>query len=131
MDDPNRAGNMSSKARKKEKCFKQVLRPRNDMRIYVMEANANNIYWIDKDMKIVAVSVPWNEFAEKNNRHDVVSERVRGKHAWEFITEDTTRMWFDALIQLARVKRAPIERPYRCDSPPPEKVHEHYHYHYP
>lgn len=83
----------------------------------MMEANANNIYWIDKKMKIVSISGPWDEFAEKNNGPDIVSEKVRGKHVWEFITGDTTRMWFDALIQLARVKRVPIERPYRCDSP--------------
>lgn len=75
------------------------------------------IYWLDKDMRITAVSGPWDEFAIENNGRNVVEPDVKGRPIWHFIKGNTTRMWVDTLIKLAMVTGKVVERPYRCDSP--------------
>lgn len=76
-----------------------------------------NIYSLDSRDCIVSVSGSWDKFAAKNGGVRVFANDVCGRSIWEFVTGDATRMWLEAVFQLARLRSASIERPYRCDSP--------------
>lgn len=74
-------------------------------------------YWIDERNVIVRTCDNWNRFAEANGGGTARSETIIGRSLWDFITGTTSRMWLDTLLGLARLKKAPLERSYRCDSP--------------
>lgn len=74
-------------------------------------------YWLDRDDRIIQVNANWDNFAETNEGHTVVSSEVLGRGIWEFVTGDITRMWVESLLQMGRVCGDAITRPYRCDSP--------------
>ncbi len=72
---------------------------------------------LDSRNCIVSVSGAWDDFAADNGGVELYSVHVKGRSIWEFVTGDATRMWLDAVFQLARLKNVMIERNYRCDSP--------------
>lgn len=74
-------------------------------------------YWIDDNDVIVQVCSQWDRFALENDGGSVLGDCVIGKRIWPFISDDTTRMWLEALLGLARLTGTVVERPYRCDSP--------------
>ncbi|TWI74001.1 hypothetical protein LZ24_01231 [Desulfobotulus alkaliphilus] len=74
-------------------------------------------YLLDKGDRIVSVGGAWDSFAKENGAAKVFSGDVCGRSVWDYVTGDATRMWLEALFQLARLRRTEIERPYRCDSP--------------
>lgn len=74
-------------------------------------------YLVDEVDRIVSVSGPWDRFADENDGINARADAVCGRSIWDFIAGDGTRMWLDAIFKIARVRRASIERSYRCDSP--------------
>ncbi len=76
-----------------------------------------NTYWLDADNAISGVSGPWDRFAQDNEGSAASSSDIAGKPIWSFISGDSSRMWLEALLQLARLTGQAISRPYRCDSP--------------
>ncbi|MCW8929410.1 MAG: hypothetical protein OQL19_04120 [Gammaproteobacteria bacterium] len=74
-------------------------------------------YLLDNEDRIISVSGPWDEFANKNDGVNVHASYVCGRSIWDFIVSDATKMWIRTLFQRARLKTESIERPYRCDSP--------------
>lgn len=80
-------------------------------------AISTTIYCLDREQRITSVSGPWDQFARENGGPDVLAGRVCGRSIWDFVNGDATRMWLNALFQLAFVRNEMVERPYRCDSP--------------
>jgi hypothetical protein len=76
-----------------------------------------NIYWIDINNIIVAVCGPWDQFACANNGQNVLGINIKGTSIFTYINGDDTQMWFEALLQQARLTKLDVTRPYRCDSP--------------
>lgn len=75
-------------------------------------------FYILDDMKtIVDVGGQWDCFAQENGGVNTCSEHVKGRPIWDFIIDDNTRMWFETLLQLAKLKHDALVRHYRCDSP--------------
>ncbi|MCX8083671.1 MAG: 60S ribosomal export protein NMD3 [Calditerrivibrio sp.] len=77
-----------------------------------------NSYVLDRDMKIIEVGSRWDLMVYENcgNFH-VLKENVLGKSIFDFITGDHIRMWFESLLNLAKISGKPVIRDYRCDSP--------------
>jgi hypothetical protein len=74
-------------------------------------------YRLDQKYRITGVEGAWDRFAGDNDGPAAQSAAVIGKPLWSFIRGDATRMWLQALFQLARVGGRRIEKPCRCDSP--------------
>ena len=74
-------------------------------------------YWLDRDNRIVRVSGPWDQFALANDGASATASHVVGRPIRDFVTGDETRMWLDAVLDLARAGGPPVVRSYRCDSP--------------
>ena len=75
------------------------------------------IYKLDPEKRIISVDGPWDQFARENGGRNTSFSDIQGKSIFDFITGDITRMWFEALTQLVTLRKEPIEKPYRCDSP--------------
>jgi hypothetical protein len=80
-------------------------------------ADTTNTYWLDEHRRIVAVAGSWEAFAHENGGLGLGPAELVGRPIWGFITDATTRMWFEVLLNTAELRASPIERPYRCDSP--------------
>lgn len=75
------------------------------------------VYWIDSKDRIMQVSASWDDFALQNEGAPCIAQKVCGSLLWDHISGDTSKMWMETLFKLVRLKKQPIERPYRCDSP--------------
>ena len=82
-----------------------------------MNRSLTNTYILNSDQIIVSVCDNWNKFAIENGAEMLISKNVIGTSIWDYIKGETTRMWFDTLLQFVSIKKEKIERPYRCDSP--------------
>lgn len=74
-------------------------------------------YSLDEKNCIVSVDGDWDRYALENDAGDLFAEKILGKSIYDFISGSTTRAWFETIVQMVRMTRTPIERPYRCDSP--------------
>jgi len=75
-------------------------------------------YRLDHRDTIVEVSQTWNHFALSNNATEkTLAKAVIGCTVFSFILGDPTRMYFQALLQQARILGRSLARNYRCDSP--------------
>ena len=74
-------------------------------------------YWIDERDLIVRTSANWDDFARDNDGVTAKAALVLGQPLRNFISDDNTRMWLEAMIQYVRVSGKTMVRPYRCDSP--------------
>ncbi|MBN2704939.1 MAG: hypothetical protein JXR89_00695 [Deltaproteobacteria bacterium] len=74
-------------------------------------------YWIDERDIIIRTSANWNDFARDNDGAGANAAHIIGRPLRNFIGDDNTRMWLDAMIQYVRVSGKSVIRPYRCDSP--------------
>lgn len=75
------------------------------------------VYWLDAADRILRVSPGWDVFARANGGEALLGEAVLGQPLRRFVSGDPTRMWLDAVLSLARLKGAAVERAYRCDCP--------------
>jgi hypothetical protein len=74
------------------------------------------VYWVDDKQRISIVGSEWDHFALENNAPHLTSAHVFGQPLWKYITDDTTRMLYEALIARAVDGRA-VRFSLRCDSP--------------
>jgi len=74
-------------------------------------------FWLDAQDQIVAVGSDWDRFAKENGAPELSGSAVIGKPLLEFVSGKVTRTFVQALLQLARDRKQPIELDYRCDSP--------------
>lgn len=86
-------------------------------RVATSMASGDNTYWLDQNDRIVGVADGWDAFATENGGEAAAFRRIQEKPIREFIADDVTRMWFDVVLQLARIRQTPVERSYRCDTP--------------
>ncbi len=82
-----------------------------------ISTGSKTIYWLNQDECIAKVCSQWDQFAYENDGKVVVQSRVASRPIWDYISGDATKMWLRTLLNLCRVRNAPVERPYRCDSP--------------
>jgi hypothetical protein len=75
------------------------------------------VYTLDAEDRIVSCGGAWNEFARENGGGTCLSAQVVGHKLWRFITGEPTRMFLAVVLSAARIRRAPSEHDYRCDSP--------------
>jgi hypothetical protein len=81
------------------------------------EQHVTTSYWLDADDRIIHVSRSWDPFARENGGDQALAAQVVGRSIHEFVADDPTRMWIQAVLSLARTRGTAVERPYRCDSP--------------
>lgn len=74
-------------------------------------------YELDAHDRLTAVDPAWDEFALANDGAQAKSARVLGRPLREFLTDDATLMFVDALLQATRLTRRPRTVSYRCDGP--------------
>ncbi|HRE29680.1 MAG TPA: hypothetical protein PK954_23760, partial [Anaerolineales bacterium] len=67
-------------------------------------AAGDNTYWLDQNDRIVGVADGWDTFAAENGGEAAAFRCIQDKSIREFIADDVTRMWFDVVLQLARIR---------------------------
>ena len=82
-----------------------------------MDEPRMNSYWLDAENRMVRVGSDWDRFASENDGDKVLAAHVLGRPIWDFIRGDVTRMWYEAVIKLCRLRGSSLGRPYRCDTP--------------
>ena len=78
------------------------------------------IYSIDADDRIVEVNEEWSRFASANGGNPD-PEAVIGRKLWEFIIDEGNRSLYRAMVRCVRNRLAPLQFPFRCDSPTVER----------
>lgn len=74
-------------------------------------------YLLDCENRIMSVHGPWDEFAIENGGNDALAVDVCGRPLWDFVEDDDTRTWLEAIFEFVRLRGEIVQRPYRCDSP--------------
>ena len=74
-------------------------------------------YVVDRDMTICGIGGDWDRIAQENDGEGCVCAMVLGSNLKDHISDDTTRMWVEAAIRIARTSRVPVRKLYRCDTP--------------
>lgn len=74
-------------------------------------------YWIDQKAIIRRVNASWNSAALLHEAPEIQEGMIVGQPLFRFISGDSTRMFMEALIQAARIRKQPVRQLYRCDSP--------------
>lgn len=81
-----------------------------------MSKEPDNFYILDKNNIIIDVSSKWDIFAYENDgAPHVLKDNIVGRHILDFIKGDPVRMWFESVLQLAKISRNVVLRDYRCD----------------
>ena len=76
------------------------------------------VYEIDSTNKIISLGEGWNEAAKEGGaQKELGEEEVVGSYLQSHVASDPTKMYYDAVFKLCRIKNEPLEREYRCDSP--------------
>lgn len=80
---------------------------------------------VDKLNRIVAVDDQWLHEAEKGQAEiELVPENILENFLADFIQDDNTTMYVEAILSLCRLRNERIYRPYRCDSPTHQRFME-------
>ncbi|MFM2066876.1 MAG: hypothetical protein RLZZ584_1785 [Pseudomonadota bacterium] len=74
-------------------------------------------YELDGDNRLVGVDPGWDEFALANHAEQACAAVVLGHRLDEFLRDDSTLMFVDAVLQAARLTGRPRLVNYRCDAP--------------
>ena len=73
-------------------------------------------YSIDHKDRIITVSQNWQAFAQENDASLPVVN-VIGRSLWDFISDESTRELYKALLRKVRYQGGYVTIPFRCDSP--------------
>lgn len=90
-----------------------------------MSAKQNNlvVVIINKNNIITSVSTNWNAVATEGKAiESLENKKIVGQSIESFFGGDVTKMYYEAVFTLCRLKNETITRNYRCDSP----THERY-----
>lgn len=74
-------------------------------------------YELDARDRLIAVDPDWDEFALANDGERAKSVQVLGRPLRDFLTDDATHMFVDALLQATRLTGRARTVSYRCDGP--------------
>jgi hypothetical protein len=78
----------------------------------------NLSYWLDNDNIICKVNESWDTHMDPSSWAErASSDVIIGKHLFDFVCDDVTRMYIATMIESVRLIPRTIVRPYRCDSP--------------
>jgi hypothetical protein len=80
-------------------------------------SSAPRWYELDARDRLIAVDPAWDEFALANDGAQAHSAAVLGRLLRDFLTDDATLMFVEALLQAARLTLRPRTVAYRCDGP--------------
>lgn len=80
-----------------------------------MDTNTNIVYRIDSQDRIVFVNNEWQKFALANDAADYADEKVLNRSIWDFITDDSTRLFYQEMINRVRTNKI-VSFQFRCDS---------------
>lgn len=73
---------------------------------------------VDKLNRIIAVDDKWLDEAELGNAEDKLQpEKIMEHFLADYIQDDNTTMYVEAILALCRLRNEKVYRPYRCDSP--------------
>ena len=75
------------------------------------------VYRIDTGDEITFVDDEWLRFAQENEAGELTRERVVGTSVHEFIADEETSAIYHFLLDKVRTDGAPVQVPFRCDSP--------------
>ncbi len=78
--------------------------------------DTTSIYHVDALDRIVEVNDAWLLFA-RQNAWQVERSDLIGQPLWRFLTDPTTINIYQLVMERARQHDAPIQMPFRCDSP--------------
>jgi hypothetical protein len=74
-------------------------------------------YELDAHDRLIAVDPAWDDFALANDGVQANSALVLGRPLRDFLSDDATLMFVEALLQAARLTRRARSVAYRCDGP--------------
>jgi len=75
-------------------------------------------YDIDKHNLIIHIGGDWENAANMADvQQELNPDKVIGRLVFDFICSDSTRMYYDAVFKLCRLKQSQATLDYRCDSP--------------
>jgi hypothetical protein len=74
-------------------------------------------YTISADNRITNVNSAWDEFCFQNETPELRKKRVLGQPLYFYIHDTVLAELYKKLIDTVRKTQAPLEFPYRCDSP--------------
>jgi hypothetical protein len=74
-------------------------------------------YELDAHDRLIAVDPDWDAFALANDGGQAKSAQVLGRPLRDFLTDDATLMFVEALLQATRLTRRARSVSYRCDGP--------------
>ena len=74
-------------------------------------------YELDAHDRLIAVDPDWDDFALANDGDEAKSAQVLGRPLRDFLTDDATHMFVDALLQATRLTKRARTVSYRCDGP--------------
>jgi len=80
-------------------------------------AAAAIVYELDVDNNIVAVNSVWQSFALENHAPELSFDQVIGKPLMQYISGNTTKQFWQTLLDKARAADSALHLDYRCDSP--------------
>lgn len=75
------------------------------------------VYELDVDNNIVSVNPVWQSFAVANHAPELSVDQVIGKPLMQYISGNTTKQFWQALLDKARKANVALHLDYRCDSP--------------
>lgn len=75
------------------------------------------VHQIEADDTLSWVNEAWLQFARENQASHLNLETILGRPLWDFITEATTRHFYQIIVQRARALTRVVTLHYRCDSP--------------
>lgn len=77
-----------------------------------------NSFVVNASLEIVDLGEGWVREAVKGKAaQSLAPQKVIGHNLNEFIADDNTRLYMNALVKLCQLKNEVIRRDYRCDSP--------------
>lgn len=71
---------------------------------------------------IASVDEAWDKEAEASGHAELLSRHIIGSKLDQYIKDDATLIWMSALVDLALVRKSPMRREYRCDTPTEKRV---------
>lgn len=81
-----------------------------------MSTDANIVYRLNAEDRLVYVSESWAEFAAANDAPELLPERVLNRPLWDFVCDETTQHLYRELLRRARTG-LPASFNFRCDAP--------------
>ena len=74
-------------------------------------------YTVDKNDKLIEFSSNWDEVAHEGDAPELAAQNIAGKPLRNFVVGNPAQMYVDVVFEFARLKKEPVVKTYRCDTP--------------